>query len=230
MDIEPINVEFPLRGEWMVLNSPGNKIPSHGTDFFAQTYAYDFVGVDPNQKSLKLTGKSNLDYLVGRARLNDFYGWGKPIFAPFLGTVVEANDGYPEKSINLFQTLSTIFKNISTYNPEKLNVRELAGNYVILKGEKAYAVIVHMRTGSVKVKQGDEISKEHLIGEVGHSGNSTAPHLHFQLMDNYDPLNAKGIPCAFKEYELFHHDKWVKIKNGIPKNKDRIRYNPRKSD
>lgn len=81
-----------------------------------------------------------------------------------------------------------------------------------------------MKKDSIKVQKGDEIRPGDLIGNVGHSGNSTAPHLHFHLMDRADPIIAKGIPCCFNEYELFHNGSWVKIKNGIPKNKDRIRF------
>ena len=39
-------LEFPLRGEWMAPNTPGKKIPSHGTDQLGQRYAYDFWQVD----------------------------------------------------------------------------------------------------------------------------------------------------------------------------------------
>jgi murein DD-endopeptidase MepM/ murein hydrolase activator NlpD len=80
-----------------------------------------------------------------------------------------------------------------------------------------------MKKDSIKVKKGNEIKPGDLIGNVGHSGNSTAPHLHFQLMDNPDPITAKGIPCCFEEYELFHNGSWIKVEHGIPKNKDRIR-------
>jgi len=121
-DMEPISVEFLLRGEWMAANAPGTKVPSHGTDDFGQTYAYDFIGVDPGQKSLKFLKKGNLDYLLGRVRLNDFYGWGNSIFAPFSSTVVEASDGYTEGSINLLSISSLILKNI-VYNLEKASIQ-----------------------------------------------------------------------------------------------------------
>jgi len=48
----------------MTLNSPGTKVPSHGADALGQTYAYDFMGVDPGQKSLKVFKKSNLNYYL----------------------------------------------------------------------------------------------------------------------------------------------------------------------
>jgi len=43
---KPIIVEFPLRGEWLAPNTPGKKIPSHGTDQLGTRYAYDFLQVD----------------------------------------------------------------------------------------------------------------------------------------------------------------------------------------
>jgi murein DD-endopeptidase MepM/ murein hydrolase activator NlpD len=54
--------------------------------------------------------------------------------------------------------------------------------------------------GSVAVTRGQQVRAGEVLGRVGHTGNSTAPHLHFQLMDSADPLQAKGIPCAFAEY------------------------------
>ena len=40
-------VDFPLRGEdWVAVNSPADRIPSHGVDILGQRYAFDFVRVD----------------------------------------------------------------------------------------------------------------------------------------------------------------------------------------
>ncbi len=39
-------VDFPLRGEWMAPNTPGKKIPSHGTNQLGQRYAIDLLQVD----------------------------------------------------------------------------------------------------------------------------------------------------------------------------------------
>jgi murein DD-endopeptidase MepM/ murein hydrolase activator NlpD len=59
---------------------------------------------------------------------------------------------------------------------------------------------------------------------VGNSGNSFAPHLHFQLMDSSDIATANGLPCAFEQYEVFHDDEWQQVDNSIPTDKDRIRF------
>lgn len=43
-------------------------------------------------------------------------------------------------------------------------------------------------------------------------------------MDRSDILTANGLPCAFEQYELFKDGKWQKVFNGIPTDKDRIRF------
>lgn len=226
MELAPI--EAPLRGEWMVLNSPGTKVPSHGTDYLAQTYAFDLLQVDWTQKSAKFHRKSTIDHILGQVHLNDCYAYGKPIYAPISGQVVESLDGHSERDpVQPFHDITVAFKNALFFDPYKHNIQDITGNFVIIQGEGMFkgvwAFLGHMKTDSVKVRNGDLIKSGDLIGNVGHSGNSTAPHLHFQLMDNPDATQAKGIPCCFREYELYHDNHWITVKNGIPKNKDRIR-------
>ena len=225
MNMLPIPVKSPLRGEWIPINSPGTKVPSHGTDYLAQTYAFDFLQVDWDHMPVRFYKKSVLDYIVGKVHLNDCYCYGKPIYAPLSGTIIKASDGYPERDpVKPLNDISVMFKNAWFFDPQKKSLQEVAGNYVIIEGEEAWASLVHMKTGSISVKTGDKIETEELIGKVGHSGNSTAPHLHFQLMDGSDPITAKGLPCCLKEYELYQNNSWIKVENGIPKNNDRIRF------
>jgi hypothetical protein len=44
-------------------------------------------------------------------------------------------------------------------------------------------------------------------------------------MDSSDLTSAKGIPCAFEQYEIFQDGEWKTVYNGVPSDKDRIRYN-----
>ncbi len=221
----PIPVKPPLKGEWMVMNSPGTKVPSHGTDFFAQTYALDLLQVDWTHKAHKFYKKSALDYILGRVHLSDCYCYGKPIYAPISGTVLEVHDGHPERDpVKPISDISIALKNALFFDPNTQNLQEIAGNYVIIEGDGIWSALVHMKTGSITVSDGDEIKSGDLMGNIGHSGNSTAPHLHFQLMDGPDPTRANGVPFCFSEYELYRGNKWIKVENGIPKNKDRIRF------
>lgn len=43
-------------------------------------------------------------------------------------------------------------------------------------------------------------------------------------MDRRDIHSAQGIPCAFKQYEVFRNGRWETVTNGIPTDMDRIRY------
>jgi len=226
--MEPVLIKSPLKGEWMVVNSPGSKVPSHGTHSFASTYAFDLMQVDWTQKPVKFHRKSTLDHILGRVHLADCSSYGNPIYAPISGRVMEALDGYPERDpVQPLRDISVAFKNAWFFDPHKHNIQDIAGNFVIIQGKGVWdglwAFLGHMKTSSVKVGNGDLIEPGDLLGNVGHSGNSTAPHLHFQLMDGPDATTAKGIPCCFEEYELYQDEHWITIENGIPKNEDRIR-------
>ena len=59
----------------------------------------------------------------------------------------------------------------------------------------------HLKPGSIPagVRPGARLRAGDLIGRVGNSGNSDAPHLHFQVMDapSSSFLDATGLPFVF---------------------------------
>lgn len=223
---EPIIVEFPLRGEWLSPNTPGTKVPSHGTNQLGTRYAYDFIQVDWNRIGTPAYRVGVMQYLFSGVKLSDYYCWGQEVYSPCDGIVVGAEDGYAEnEKTNLLADMSNAYKNAHYFDPEKDDIQSVAGNYVIIKySENVYAALCHLQTGSIQVSVGQMIKKGEVIGRVGHSGNSFAPHLHFQLMDSSDISVANGVPCAFEQYEIFRDNEWQIIENGIPTDKDRIRF------
>lgn len=223
---EPIIVQFPLRGEWLSPNTPGTKVPSHGTNQLGTRYAYDFIQVDWNRMGTPAYRVGVMQYLFSGVKLSDYYCWGQEVYSPCDGIVVVAEDGYVEnEKTNLLADMSNAYKNAHYFDPEKDDIQSVAGNYVIIKySENVYAALCHLQTGSVQVSVGQMIKKGEVIGRVGHSGNSFAPHLHFQLMDSGDITVANGVPCAFEQYEIFQDNEWQIIENGIPTDKDRIRF------
>ena len=60
----------------------------------------------------------------------------------------------------------------------------------------------HLKTGSVKVKPGDQLTTGQVIGSLGNTGNSDAPHLHFHVMSTPDPLRSDGLPFVISSFRL----------------------------
>jgi murein DD-endopeptidase MepM/ murein hydrolase activator NlpD len=56
-----------------------------------------------------------------------------------------------------------------------------AGRYVVIDGEDYDYVFMHLRTGSVVVQEGETVRSGQQIGQVGSTGESSGPHLHFEL-------------------------------------------------
>jgi murein DD-endopeptidase MepM/ murein hydrolase activator NlpD len=143
--------------------------------------------------------------------------------APFDGEIVRASDGVPERSwIHPLRELVLVLKNAATFSVDRLPL--ILGNHVIMRNGDVFAGFAHLVPGSVAAQAGHTVRREDLLGRVGHTGNSTSPHLHFQLMDSPELMTAKGLPCAFRTYEVLRNGSWKRVENDIPRKVDRIRY------
>ncbi len=222
--LKPIVVKFPLLGEWCAINTPGEKIPSHGTDMFGQAYAYDFMQIDWNEEGCKYSDKPKFQSLLFGIELKDVFCWSQPIFSPFDGMVVEVNDGVKERNpAHIVWDMAVVIKNgLFLEGNRNSDFKNALGNYIILRNRDVFSLIAHARCGSIIVSAGDKVSEGQKLAEVGHSGSSTTPHLHFQLMDSANLLEAKGLPCCFKEMMVYGQGGWKEIDICIPKKRERI--------
>ena len=218
----PVVVEFPLRGEdWMAVTTPAARVPSHGVDMLGQRYAYDFVKVDA-RPGVHVHPASTLRAATIGGRTRECYAWGETVHAPFDAEVVGAVDAVAERGwINPFRELVRMVWTGISFTPEK--IPSVLGNHVILRAGDVYAGFAHLAPGSVSVAAADRVAAGDVLGRVGHTGNSTSAHLHFQLMGSMDLMTANGIPCAFREYDVRVGDSWQRVAAGIPGRRERIR-------
>ena len=215
-----VSVSFPLRGEWTALHTPAERVPSHGTDYFGQRYAFDFARLlGPYKKAYR---KPIWQHLLGRVSVEDCYGWGEPVAAPFDGEVIAVGDGWPDRMcLNL--PLDIIRTSFFARDATPEDYRPLTGNYIMLEGDPGVALLAHLRSGSIKVKAGQFIEEGATVAEVGNSGNSTTPHLHFHVMDGRDPFEARGVMSKFRRYERFRGGAWEEVFDSVPEALEPIR-------
>lgn len=223
-DWPPIPVRFPLTGVWIAANTPGRRIPSHGTDRLGQRFAYDFVHAEDMR--LARAFWTGLRYWFGGGvPLSRARGLGAVIHAPLPGKVVATKDGWPDRTqaspLDVFGA-STLGMRISEQRLRS-DYRIAAGNYLIVEAADCFVFLAHAMKNSLRVAEGESVQAGQPLAKVGHTGNSTAPHLHCQLMDGPDLWTAKGLPCCLAAYEQLVDGVWQPRENTIPGDKDVIR-------
>ena len=182
---QPRLIAPPLQGKnWVAANGPSNTSGHRrslqvvgGRARISQRFAIDWVQVGDDKKTFTGDETQNASY----------HAYGQHALAIAAGTVVEIKDGIAE--------------NVPHKLPTDVTLETIAGNHVVIDlGNGAFAMYAHFQPGSLKVKVGDKVKPGQVIGLVGNSGNSTEPHLHFQVMDAGSPLAAEGIPYAFPKF------------------------------
>lgn len=189
---------LPFEGWWLSEVSPTRRVPSHGTDLFGTTYAFDFLAVDDDGRTAPAR---SLRTVFATEPPELFYAFGRPLYSPVAGTVVSVHDGEPDHEARR-SMLTLIPYGISQARRIRRGLTAILGNHVIIQvAESSYCVgLVHLQRGSVQASPGDRVWAGDQIGRCGNSGNSTQPHLHIQAMDSSDLYAVKGVPLRFDEF------------------------------
>jgi len=165
--------KLPFEGTWYV--AAEHRYLDPHKRFLAEAFAYDFLQIGPNGKSYQRDGKSNADY----------YAYGKKVLAAKEGTVVTVR--------------SDVAENVPG---ETTNLTTPSGNLVIIDhGNGQFGYYAHLKPFTVAVKTGVRVRAGDILGEVGNSGDSPEPHLHFHVMNNADAAQADGIPLVFENWK-----------------------------
>jgi hypothetical protein len=186
---------FPVKGDVQMAFLPLSYIHHRGSA--SQEFAMDLVGA--NQKdAASFTEISR----PNPKTLSDYSIWGREVLAIGNGVVVEMGDKFPEERMSdptRFNKPGYALSLIKELIPKIGWTNAVAGNYVVIDhGNGEFSAYCHLQEGSIRVKTGDKVNKGMAIAKVGNTGNSGAPHLHFQLMDSQDFFTANGLPVMFE--------------------------------
>lgn len=118
-----------------------------------------------------------------------FFIYGAEVLAVAPGVVVAVHDGVAD--------------NVPTEPLPPPDLATAAGNHVIQAlADGHFALYAHLQPGSLRVQVGDAVELGEVLGLVGNTGNSTEPHLHFQVMDRPSVGAADGLPYVFDDFRL----------------------------
>lgn len=142
-----------------------------------ERFAIDFIQLDPQDRV----------FAGDIGKLQSYGYFGAPVRAVADGVVVNLYDETGE------QVPGADAKGITPAN--------IGGNMLVIDiGGGRFAFFAHLQPGSLKVKLGDRVRAGDVIALLGNTGNSSAPHLHFHVMDGPSPLDANGLPYVFRSF------------------------------
>lgn len=162
---------MPIKGDWFVFWGGTNELINYHYAYENQRYAYDLVQV-----------KDGASFKETRLRNENFYAFNQEILSPAAGKVVKVVDGLKDNT------------------PGEMDAEHPAGNYVVIEHDhKEYSMLAHLQKHSIEVREGEIVTEGQCIGRCGNSGNSSEPHLHFQVMDSPDFYKGTSIRIRFKD-------------------------------
>ena len=172
---DAVTIGVPFAEEWYVASGGRSALVNSHWSLNVQRDAIDFVEL--------VDGKP---YRGDKSRLESYYIYGDPLRAVADGRVTEALGAISDAPVGG-----------RTWD-------EMAGNHVVLDiGDGHYVLYGHMKRGSLRVQVGEVVRRGQVIGQVGDSGNSDAPHLHIQVQNkptfDVESRDARTYPILFED-------------------------------
>lgn len=175
-----IKYSLPFHEEWTAVNGGVTKELSHSWEINSQRYAYDFIILDSEGKS----------YSGDKITPSSYYCYGKEILAPADGVVVEIRADCRDSKI------------MDGGKTDPL-IKDIRGNYIVIQHAKnEYSCLAHLMPGSITVDVGEQVKRKQRIALCGNSGNTSEPHIHFQVQNSRSFYSSAGLPIHFEHVEV----------------------------
>ncbi len=130
----------------------------------------------------------------GKCQITQKYKGGNHAGVDIVGANYTLDDVVAHSAGTVVGIVSNI--NYNTY-PSGPNIY---GNYVKLKHDNGmYTIYAHLKYGSLKVKNGQKVSKGDVIAYMGNTGYSTGAHLHFEVRNKN---NQSVDPTSYLQNQL----------------------------
>ncbi|WP_129308168.1 M23 family metallopeptidase [Streptomyces sp. L2] len=188
--VAPLNLSPPVRsGTWYASESCcGNThhrrglAPINGRFDVPQRFAIDWYRV----------GEHGQTWAGDPGQLTSYLSYRQPVVAAAGGRVVEVQDG--------------IADNPPPATPPVPPIEDTVGNHVTLEvAPGRYLLYAHLTPGSLTVREGERVRAGQVLGLIGNSGNSTTPHLHFQVMTTAEFFPTDSPPFTFRQFRVLGH-------------------------
>jgi hypothetical protein len=182
-------IEAPVAaGRWVAVRGPSNAsghraslVPLHGHVAVPQRFAVDWVRL----------GEDGRLFAGDPAENRSWHGYGTPVLAAEAGVVVGVRDGIAEN------------EPLALAGDARVDADVAPGNrVVVLMSDGGHAMYAHLQPGSLRVREGDRVAAGDTLGSIGNSGNSLAPHLHFDITNRPGALEGEGLPFRLRAFRL----------------------------
>ena len=187
------SIASPVNGKnWVVTGGCcGPESPSRTTVYTTETgysvagrYAMDLSEMDPQ-------GRFVID---DPSVLTSYPSYGQYVNAVASGRVVGVVDGLTDQVPGV------------PPDPGSFDEDTAQGNAVVLElGSGQYAYYGALKPGSIIVKPGTNVRKGQPIAQIGNSGDSASPHLHFEVLSAPDRIGAEGLPFVLTTFGYSGH-------------------------
>ncbi len=187
---------LPVKGSWFMKAYPETGRLDHHRFGVSNEFGIDFLKLGPGGELFKNDGML----------ASDWYSYGEKVFAAASGQVAavhtsavqewtrfhpadgESDDDFQQRALR--QVQAALAGDVLDW---------AAGNYIVIEHSSGeFSSYLHLREGSVRVKEGNKVTRGDHIAEVGNTGDSYGAHLHFQITNSKDLINGRSLPFSFK--------------------------------